>query len=172
MLLHLILMHPWCLELGPLYLPGPRPGPHLGTDHITSHHITSYRIASHHITSHHITSHHIASHHTTPHHTTPHHITSHHITSHHITSYHTTSHHITACSRSETSKIARNGSGIDENQHNLVKTAQNCDASPAVTTGMRQDPQNGPKQAVPGLKRQVLCMSLGAWPTCFNSYPR
>ena len=34
----------------------------------------------------------------------------------------------------------RNGSGIDKNQHNLVKTARNFDASPAVTTGMRQDP--------------------------------
>ena len=38
------------------------------------------------------------------------------------------------------SKIARNGSGIYENQHNLVKMARNFDASPAVTTGMRHDP--------------------------------
>ena len=30
-------------------------------------------------------------------------------------------------------------SGIDENQHNLVKMARNFDASPAVTTGMPQD---------------------------------
>ena len=36
--------------------------------------------------------------------------------------------------------LARNGSGMDENQHNLVKTAQNFDASPAVTMGMRHDP--------------------------------
>ena len=37
-------------------------------------------------------------------------------------------------------KIARNGSGIYENQHNLVKMARNFDASPAVTTGRPQDP--------------------------------
>ena len=29
---------------------------------------------------------------------------------------------------------------MDENQHNLVKMARNFDASPAVTTGMPQDP--------------------------------
>ena len=46
--------------------------------------------------------------------------------------------------------MARNGSGIDENQHNLVKTARNFDASPAVTTGMPQDPFFF---AVPGSKR-------------------
>ena len=36
--------------------------------------------------------------------------------------------------------LARNGSGMNENQHNLVKTARNFDASPAVTTGRPQDP--------------------------------
>ena len=35
---------------------------------------------------------------------------------------------------------ARNESEIDENQHNLVKMARNFNASPAVMTGMRQDP--------------------------------
>ena len=35
---------------------------------------------------------------------------------------------------------ARNGSEMDENQHNLTETDRNFDASPAVTTGMRQDP--------------------------------
>ena len=42
--------------------------------------------------------------------------------------------------RSKMSKSARNGSGIDENQHKPVKIARNFDASPAVTTGKRQDP--------------------------------
>ena len=37
-------------------------------------------------------------------------------------------------------KKARSGSGIYENQHNLVKPGRNFDASPAVTTGMPQDP--------------------------------
>ena len=36
--------------------------------------------------------------------------------------------------------LARNGSGMHENQHNLIKMTQNFDASPAVTTGMPQDP--------------------------------
>ena len=40
------------------------------------------------------------------------------------------------------SVLARNGSGMDENQHNLVKI--NFDASPAVTTGLLQDPYFGP----------------------------
>ena len=87
--------------------------------------------------SHHIRSHHIRSHHITSHHTTSHHITSDHITSHHITSHHITSQHGPGAKRQ---KIARNGSGMDENQHNLAKTARNFDASPAVTTGMPQDP--------------------------------
>ena len=65
-------------------------------------------------------------------------ITSHHITSHHIRSDHITLHPSMAPERN-VNKNARKGSGIDEIQHNLVKTARNFDASPAVTTGMRQD---------------------------------
>ena len=38
------------------------------------------------------------------------------------------------------SKMARNGSGIHENQHELVRIARNFGASPAVTTGGPQDP--------------------------------
>ena len=44
---------------------------------------------------------------------------------------------------------ARNGSGMDENQHELVKTARNFNASPAVTTGMPQDPYFGSKRVEP-----------------------
>ena len=84
--------------------------------------VISHRITSHHITSHHITSDQIRSDH----------ITSHHITSHHITSQHGPG--------AKRQKMSRNGSGIYENQHNLVKTARNFDASPAATTGMPQDP--------------------------------
>ena len=80
------------------------------------------------------------------------HIRSRHVRSDHITSHHITPHHITSQhgSGAERQKIARNGSGIDENQHNLVKTAQNFDASPAVTTGMRQDPYLVSKRAFSG----------------------
>ena len=70
-------------------------------------------------------------------HITSDHITSAHITSHHITSHRTTPQHGPGAKRQQ---MARNESGIDENQHNLVKTIRNCDASPAATTGMRQDP--------------------------------
>ena len=51
--------------------------------------------------------------------------------------------------------MARNGSGIDENQRNLVKTARNFDASPAVTMGMRQDPYFESKREVSGSVRPV-----------------
>ena len=51
-------------------------------------------------------------------------------------------------------KNAQNGSGMDENQHNLITLAQNFNASPAVTTGMPQDHylffktvRNGPKRS-------------------------
>ena len=37
------------------------------------------------------------------------------------------------------SKMARNGSGMDGKHHNLVKTDRDVDASPAVTTGRPQD---------------------------------
>ena len=37
-------------------------------------------------------------------------------------------------------KIARTGSGMYENQDNLIKIAENFDASPAVTTGRPRDP--------------------------------
>ena len=39
---------------------------------------------------------------------------------------------------------------MDENQHKLVKTDRNFDASPAVTTEMCQDPYFGPKRRVSG----------------------
>ena len=54
----------------------------------------------------------------------------------HAKPHHTTSQHGPGAKRQQ---IARNGLGIYENQHNLVETARNCDASPAVTTGMPQD---------------------------------
>ena len=49
--------------------------------------------------------------------------------------------------------LARNGSGMDEYQHNLVKTARNFDASPAVTMGMRQDSYFVSVYTVSGSKR-------------------
>ena len=51
--------------------------------------------------------------------------------------------------------LARNGSGMDENQHNLVKMARNFDASPAVTTGRPQDPYVVSKREVSGSVRPV-----------------
>ena len=87
-----------------------------------------------------------------PHQITSHHITSHQIRSDQITSHHITSHHITSQHGpgAKRQKMARNGSGMDENQHNLVKMARNFDASPAVTTGMPQDPYLGSKREVSG----------------------
>ena len=115
-----------------------------------SHHIRSHHIRSNHIRSHHIRSHQIRSDQITSHHITSHHIRSDQITSHHITSHHITSQHGPGAKRQT---MARNGSGIYENQHNLVKMARNFDASPAVTTGMRQDPYVGPFYRVSGSKR-------------------
>ena len=42
--------------------------------------------------------------------------------------------------RLKTAKLARNGSRIDENQHEPHHPARNRGASPAVTTGRRHDP--------------------------------
>ena len=63
--------------------------------------------------------------------------------------------------------MARNGSGIYENQHNLVKTARNFDASPIVTTGMPQDPYFGSKREV----FQVGSASFGPDFPTQSSYP-
>ena len=49
---------------------------------------------------------------------------------------------------------------MDEIQHELVKMARNFDASPAVTTGMPQDPYFGPKRADTDRNGQVTGMDL------------
>ena len=49
---------------------------------------------------------------------------------------------------------------MNENRYNLIKTVRNFDASPAVTTGMPQDPYFGPKRVETGQNGQVAGMDL------------
>ena len=59
--------------------------------------------------------------------------------------------------------LARNVPGVDETQHHLIKLAQNFDASPAETTGMRHA---GPFfWVVLGSKRTVWDPLLGSFQT-------
>ena len=59
---------------------------------------------------------------------------------------------------------ARNGSGMDENQHNLVKMLQKFDASPAVTTGMPQDPYFEPFRVETARSAAWGASSYRHWP--------
>ena len=69
---------------------------------------------------------------------------------------------------------------MDGNQHNLVKTARNFDASPAVTTGMPQDPFlvpfRGRNGQVGGMGRQPFKFAdsvnfLGGFPKGLVEFP-